>query len=163
MELIQKAFELIMGREENKMIGVLGAGFEILYLLSEHLPKTQEWSHPDRRIPTLRDMVYYIQKHYAEKVTIADICRAGRVGSSTCYDLFKKQMDTTPLNYLTMYRLEKSLELLQNPGLSVTDIAYATGFSGASYFAESFRKIYHLSPTEYRARMQEENRDGSER
>ncbi|MBO4887067.1 MAG: AraC family transcriptional regulator [Firmicutes bacterium] len=156
MELITEAHPLICSREENRFLQIMGIAYEMLFLLTENMPKVAEGPRPDRRIPTLRDMVNYIQTHYAEKVTIADISRAGKVGSSTCYDLFKKHLDTTPQNYLMDYRLEKSLELLNNPGLSITDIAFATGFGGASYFTECFRKHYHLTPSAYRAKMQEE-------
>ncbi len=159
---IRRIHVLIRRPEESRMIGVMGCAFEMTFLLHENMPQETESARPDRRIPTLRDMVNFIQKHYAEKVSIADICKAGKVGSSTCYDLFKKHLDTTPLGYLTLYRLEKSLELLASPGLSITEVAYATGFSGASYYAESFRKQYQLSPTEYRTRIQAELREGNE-
>ena len=156
MELIIKAKPLIFRKDDNRFLQIMSVAYDMLYLLTENTPKAAEGHRPDRRIPTLRDMVNYIQTHYAEKVTIADISHAGKVGSSTCYDLFKRHLDTTPQNYLMAYRLEKSLELLNNPGLSITDIAFATGFGGASYFTECFRKHYHLTPSAYRTKMQEE-------
>ena len=156
LDLVHEAYPIILEKDELRIMRVTSIAYELLYLLVRHMPKLTEIQQPDRRIPTLREMVNYIQTHYAEKVTIAHICRAGKVGSSTCYDLFKKHLDTTPQNYLMAYRLEKSLELLNNPGLSVTDIAYATGFTGASYFTECFRKHYQMTPSVYRSRLAEE-------
>ena len=146
-------YRMITKKADHKMIGITGAAFNILYQLLLNLPEQPAAVHPDRRIPTLRNMVSFIQKHYPEKIKIEDICRAGGVGTSTCYELFKKGVGATPQNYLMLYRLEKAGELLRNPGLSITDIAYAAGFSGASYFAECFKKGFGISPSEFRTRV----------
>ena len=47
-------------------------------------------------------------------------------------------------------RPDKSLWYLKNADMTVTEIAWEAGFSGSSYYAETFRKWYHRSPTEYR-------------
>ena len=52
--------------------------------------------------------------------------------------------------YLSRYRLEKAVSLLRSTSLSVTEVAYACGFSGTSYFCELFRRYYHISPGKFR-------------
>lgn len=51
---------------------------------------------------------------------------------------------------------EKALELLEGTDQTVAEISFAAGFSSASYFAGIFRKCYGCTPTEYRARLQED-------
>lgn len=48
------------------------------------------------------------------------------------------------------YRLEKGCATLRNSSMSVTDVAYACGFSGTSYFCEFFHRHYGIMPNEYR-------------
>ena len=84
------------------------------------------------------------------KITLADIAASGAVGQSKCCKLFAKYIGQTPNLYLIQYRLGKSTELLKNTDMTVTEIAYAVGFNGSSYYAEAFRKWCGKSPMEYR-------------
>ena len=54
--------------------------------------------------------------------------------------------------YVNQYRLEKSISLLRNTGMSITEIAYACGFSNTSYFCELFHKYYGTTPGKFRGR-----------
>jgi len=98
----------------------------------------------------LKNMIGYIQKHYRAKITLDDIAKAGAVGQSKCCKLFEKHIGTTPNAYLTQYRLHQSIWYLKNTDMPITQIANTVGFSGGSYYAETFRKRYGQSPTEYR-------------
>ncbi|EFH84431.1 AraC family transcriptional regulator [Ktedonobacter racemifer] len=98
----------------------------------------------------LKDMIGYIQKHYPEKIALNDIASAGLMCRSKCCSLFKQTLHQTPIEYLLHYRIQKSLSLLADGNLTVTAIAAACGFSGASYYTEVFRKLMGISPSVYR-------------
>ena len=49
-----------------------------------------------------------------------------------------------------MLRLKKSLLLLVNPELSISDVADRVGFSDSNYFCRQFRARYNVSPQKYR-------------
>ena len=53
------------------------------------------------------------------------------------------------------YRTRKVADLLQSGDLSMSEIAEQTGFSNASYMAETFKKFYMLSPREYKKAMEQ--------
>ncbi|MBD5466964.1 MAG: helix-turn-helix transcriptional regulator [Lachnospiraceae bacterium] len=46
--------------------------------------------------------------------------------------------------------MNKSIELLRYTDLSIIEIALSVGFSSASYYAETFRKWFGKSPSEFR-------------
>ncbi len=98
----------------------------------------------------LKQMISFIHEHYSEQITLEDIAKAGGVGKTACTAIFKKYAGSTPVSFLMRYRNSKAAELLHSTDMTVTEIAYETGFSGASYFAENFRKIMGCSPTKYR-------------
>ena len=104
-------------------------------------------------LSVLKNIIGFIQQNYTVKISLADIAAAGAVGQSKCCKLFAKYIGQTPNLYLTQYRLDKSTELLKNTDMTVTEIAYAVGFNGSSYYAEVFRKWYGKSPTEYRKEL----------
>ena len=56
----------------------------------------------------------------------------------------------TPIEYIMHFRARKVADLLQEGNMSMTQIAEMTGFSNASYMAETFKKFYKFSPREYK-------------
>lgn len=105
--------------------------------------------HP-QQLRSIKDMVAFIGDHYKENITLQNISEAGSVSKTGCCVLFREYIRTSPIAYLNRCRLEQGAALLAGSDLSVTQIAYSVGFSGASYFAEMFRQQYGLSPREYR-------------
>lgn len=103
-------------------------------------------------LASIEAMIEHVEQHYTEKLTLGQIAEAGHVCESKCCRLFNKYLHKTPNLYLTHYRLGKAAELLVRTDQSITEIAFACGFSGASYFAETFRKCFDATPKEYRGR-----------
>ena len=66
-------------------------------------------------------------------------------------NLFERFLFISPMKFLNEYRLKRSIELLKSTDMTVTEIALACGFSGASYYAEAFRRETGKSPSQYRA------------
>lgn len=98
----------------------------------------------------MKRMLLFIERSYAERVTLAQISEAGMVGQSTCCRLFARFVNMSPVAYLNRYRLWRSTELLRDTDASVTEVALTVGFGGASYYAESFRAWLGMSPSAYR-------------
>jgi len=98
----------------------------------------------------IKQMLNWIHTHYAEKILLDDIARAGQLSRSECCRYFKRILKKTPLNYVTNYRIQKSLVLLQQPESNVTDVAFQVGFNSTSYFIDQFRKSMNMTPLAYK-------------
>ncbi|MFC3886279.1 helix-turn-helix domain-containing protein [Bacillus songklensis] len=98
----------------------------------------------------MKQMLNWIHTHYAEKILLDDIASAGQLSRSECCRYFKRILKKTPLNYVTDYRIQKSLILLQQSESSVTDVAYQVGFNSTSYFINQFRKSMNMTPLTYK-------------
>lgn len=57
--------------------------------------------------------------------------------------------DTSANEFIRNYRLKKAARLLSGKSGNISEIAYEVGFSNPSYFAESFKKLFGYSPSEY--------------
>lgn len=124
---------------------------EIWEQLYTHLkPEFPSAPVQNQQLYALKNMISYIHAHYMEKITLEQISAAGNVGKTTCTSIFKNHTNSTPVTFLIEYRLQKSLELLQNTDLSITEICYETGFSNASYFTKTFRAFYGQTPNQFR-------------
>lgn len=103
-----------------------------------------------RDIERLRSILSFIQGHYMEKITLDDIAAQINICKSECCRFFKKYMQQSLFDYLLYYRIEKSLPLLTENRLSVTEIAEQTGFSSSGYFSRVFKEQMNCSPSQYR-------------
>ena len=136
---------------------IQAAFFQIWSQLYQNAP--QPASKPklrSRNLGILQEMIVYVQKNYQQKLTLEDISQTGSVSKTTCHNIFPKYVNQSPNAYLTEYRLRNGMELLRTTDMTVTEIAFEVGFSGPSYFSESFRTIFGMSPLEYRRRNKRE-------
>ncbi|MDO4701070.1 MAG: AraC family transcriptional regulator [Erysipelotrichaceae bacterium] len=92
----------------------------------------------------------YIESNYNENLTLDDLCKISYMNKYYLVHSFKKQFHITPIAYLNEVRLKEASKLLKNTNLSVSQIANIIGMSSQSYFAQSFKKVYRVSPNEYR-------------
>ncbi|MGN9865397.1 AraC family transcriptional regulator [Bacillus swezeyi] len=114
-------------------------GFQLEYVQTEMLKSYR-----------MKQMLNWIHLHYTEKIMLDDIARAGQLSRTECCRYFKRVLNKTPLSYVTDYRIQKSLILLQIEESSVTEVAYQVGFNSTSYFIEKFRKSLNMTPLAYK-------------
>ncbi|MED4122944.1 AraC family transcriptional regulator [Halalkalibacterium halodurans] len=98
----------------------------------------------------MKAMLQWIHLHYGENIRLDDIAKAGQLSRSECCRYFKRTLKMTPLQYVTDYRIQKSVTLLQQPESNVTDVAYQVGFNSTSYFIDQFRKAMNMTPLRYK-------------
>lgn len=133
----------------------LSSAWFLLYQEIKDMVETRRavWNHGEERI---KKMLLYIQKHYGERVLLKEIADAASISERECLRCFSQNLGTTPFTYLTEYRIRKAAGELQRTSRPVTEIAYACGFSGTSYFSKTFKKVMGCTPSEYRAMKREE-------
>ena len=95
----------------------------------------------------------YILEHQAEDLSLGQVAKA--VNTSTFYfcKLFKKVTGINFTDYLSRVRIEKAKNLLLNPNLRISEIAYEVGFQSLTHFNRVFKKIIGQSPTRYRGQL----------
>jgi AraC-like DNA-binding protein len=71
------------------------------------------------------------------------------VSRSLLYKKLKALLDLSPNDFITVYRLKKSLPLLMSGEMSINEVAYTIGFNDPKYFSRVFKKFYKMTPSEY--------------
>jgi signal transduction histidine kinase/CheY-like chemotaxis protein/AraC-like DNA-binding protein len=64
----------------------------------------------------------------------------------------KELTNQSARDFIKTIRLKQAGELLTNPKLTISEVAYALGFTNMSHFSNSFREFYGVSPKEYRGK-----------
>lgn len=90
-----------------------------------------------------------IEQDYMYIYGVDDIAQRLGVSKSHFIREFTKQVNITPLKYLTKVKLERSKVVLANEQLPIDLVASLVGFSCGNYFAKVFKKEYGISPTEF--------------
>lgn len=100
--------------------------------------------------PEIRAVIDYMEKHYAEDITLSEL--AEYVGLSYNYlsILFKKEVGEGLSSYLNRIRIRHAMMLLKDPAVKVYEVAETVGYKNASYFTTTFKKICGQSVSAYR-------------
>ena len=75
------------------------------------------------------------------------------ISRSAFFKKLKSLTGLAPVDTIKEFRLTKSIELLQNTDLTVSEVAYAVGFKESGYYGKCFRKKYGQTPTEYMSKF----------
>jgi len=95
----------------------------------------------------------WIARHYAEEMTLSMLARACALSASQLRRIFHYSLGSTPLAYLTEYRVRIAAMLLRaDEKTSVAEIAFAVGFGSLSMFNRAFKRIFGMPPTAWTRR-----------
>jgi AraC-like DNA-binding protein len=95
----------------------------------------------------------YIHENYRSHISEKDMAALTNLSTNYMHKIFLSDMNTTPINYLNFYRIDRAKELLRNTDHPIANIADAVGISGGDYFCRVFRKYNcGISPTRFRKR-----------
>lgn len=94
--------------------------------------------------------VLYIRKHLNEAIELEKLAEISCLSKDHFIRLFKKELGTTPLQYINQKKIEKSQLLLITEEIAVKEIAFQLAFEDYSYFNRLLKKITGVTPQEYR-------------
>ena len=92
----------------------------------------------------------HIGKHYGQPLPESETARLCQMSPSRFCREFKAAYGVTYVEYLARYRVVQAKRLLNNPAMSIADVAATVGFNDPSYFTRVFRRITGVSPSTYR-------------
>ncbi|TWV44878.1 helix-turn-helix transcriptional regulator [Streptomyces misionensis] len=91
-----------------------------------------------------------MDRDYARPLDVPALARVAHVSPAHFSRTFRAAFGETPHRYLQRRRVERAMFLLRESGRSVTDIAFAVGFTSPGTFSRTFRDIVGSSPRAYR-------------
>ncbi len=106
--------------------------------------------YPRMLVQSAKGAKAYIEDHFPEHITIADLARRNCINSRKLMECFKYIYGMTIYECIQKTRMTKAGELLLATDFKVGDISALVGYENASKFAEMFQRHYALSPVQYR-------------
>jgi len=140
---------VVPSKQHEAVVRLLAIFAQHLSMLSNQVVLQQDNAEP----PVITRAKEFIQEHQTENLRLGHVAKA--VNTSTFYfcKMFKKVTGINFTDYLSRVRVEKSKNLLLNPNLRVSEIAFEVGFQSLTHFNRVFKKVLGQSPTEYRVQL----------
>lgn len=94
--------------------------------------------------------IQYIERNYKNKIALKSMAEELYITPNYLCELFKKHTGKNLSQYISEFRAHKSKKYLAQIEYRVSEIADLVGFSDAKYFSSTFKKLYGVTPLEYR-------------
>ena len=121
----------------------------MLYIL-DHTEAEHGFSEPQLQNSYVAYTLNYIREHFTQKIRQEDIALQLHISVRYLSKIFKNYMGVTLSNYINIYRINRSIELMQNTSLTLTEIALQVGFKDSQHYSKVFMNVINPTPSHYR-------------
>lgn len=144
----------VVSREQHSAaVKLLTIFAEHLEILSNQIVIQRDNAEP----PMIAKAKEFIREHHAEDLSLPQVAQFAHADRFHFCRMFKRATGLNFTQFLSRVRIERSKNLLINPQLRVSEIAYEVGFQSLTHFNRVFQKLLGQSPTEYRQNLQGSN------
>lgn len=103
----------------------------------------------------------YIREKGEDGLSLKKVAEAVNISPNYLSEKFKRVTGENFVAYITRHRIEKARDLLRDPKIRISEIAFAVGFESLSQFNRSFKKLTRESPSQLRMRLLQNGHDPS--
>lgn len=132
--------------------------YEFFILLTERYIKSisgeDNYKKQFKKLDTFHHIVDYLDAHYKEDLSIAELAAHFNMSTSYFAHFFKQSAQKSVIEYVNETRIIHAKNLLEKEETSVGEIALRVGFSDINYFSRKFKAIAGITPTEYKKNCQ---------
>lgn len=125
--------------------------YQLILLLLEEIH-----NQPKETLPFVNQALIYIENHYHHpNLKIHDIADYLSISHTYLSQLFKRTLNQTVRSYLIDFRLNRALELMHSPSVTIKAASSMVGYDDEAHFSKAFKKKYGESATSYRRKIYE--------
>jgi AraC-like DNA-binding protein len=153
LELVDRIHREEAGRVPGFETAMRASFMQLVVSIARWHGQQIEGATPEGR---LHAVLRYMESHCDRPITLGDLAAQAHMSKNNFLRVFRKEHKVTPIEFLIRLRMARACEMMQDTALSISEIAYAVGFSDSNYFSRRFREVYGLPPSRYRKSMREE-------
>jgi AraC-like DNA-binding protein len=149
---LRKAYfdtRVLSARQQESVSKLLTIFAEHLSMVSNRIVVQEQNAEP----PAIARAKAFIAEHQTEELSLDKVAKSVHTSKFYFCKLFKKATGVNFTDYLSRVRTERAKNLLLNPNLRVSEIAYEVGFQSLTHFNRVFKRILGQSPTVYRGKL----------
>jgi AraC-like DNA-binding protein/quercetin dioxygenase-like cupin family protein len=150
-ELIVSIYQEEQDKKSGYKLAMKGKIYELItYLFRNYVVESLSDRENSKRIQNLtrlNTVLRYIQSNYTESISIPMLAELIHLSEYRFCHLFKESVGISPLNYINEVRLKKAHHLLEQKGMTISEVASAVGFQDCNNFGRLFRRYYGYAPS----------------
>lgn len=129
---------------------IMGYTYLFFNALIQHSKNAKILYKNDIREYYIQTTVSFIEEHYMEDISVENMASTLNLNRSYFSKLFKKMTQKSPQEFLIIYRINKSCELLRSTNMSIAEISVLVGYPNQFHFTRAFKKVMDMPPSEWR-------------
>ncbi len=149
LQSVYAGTKVLPSKQYEAMVKLLSIFAEHISVMSNRIVVHRENSES----PVIRRAKEFIVENQAEDLSLGQVAKAVNTSVFHFCKMFKKATGLNFTEYVSRVRVEKARNLLLNPNLRISEIAYEVGFQSLTHFNRVFKKITGQSPTDYRGQL----------
>ena len=140
---------VLSSRQHESVVKLLTIFAEHLSMVSNQIVVREQ----NAEMPIITRAKQFITAHQTEELSLDQVAKSVNTSKFYFCKMFKKATGINFTDYLSRVRTERAKNLLLNPNLRVSEIAYEVGFQSLTHFNRVFKRILGRSPTDYRDQL----------
>ncbi|MBO9127767.1 MULTISPECIES: helix-turn-helix domain-containing protein [unclassified Rhizobium] len=101
-----------------------------------------------------RKVIQFIEEHLTETIKIEDLAILAKLSKTYFSRVFKSAYNESPYNYVLRRRMELAKALITETDGPLSEIALDCGISDQAHLCKTFRKVFGMTPNNWRRRSQ---------
>ena len=112
--------------------------------------------------PPITKVMEWLQEHLDENVSVSDLAEVAGLSASYFRRWFHREVGSSPRDFVTQLRIERAKRLLAETDRSITEMAFALGFSTSAYFTAVFHRETGTTPSDFRRQLRAARENASD-
>lgn len=124
-------------------------------LLVVELSRAYNLMYIDEKIDVINiaKSISFMECNYTTAISIEELSAESNFSVRQFSRIFRDTYKMTPGHYILTLRIQHACSLLKNTTLSVSEIAFQSGFNDSNYFSRQFHKMFNVTPRDYRSQF----------
>ncbi|MBI4024671.1 MAG: helix-turn-helix transcriptional regulator [Verrucomicrobia bacterium] len=140
------------------LLEALLALMRCLHRSESRIPEAKQALAQEQRKRLVTEARQYLVEHCHEMISLEALAARHQVSPFHLSRSFTREFGVAITDMLTMIRVERAKDLLNQGSLPIKEVAVRVGFADANYFAKVFRRVCGFSPTEHQANLLQSHR-----
>lgn len=105
---------------------------------------------------SFQQLIQYLNEHSEQRHSLTSLSQQFHINAHYICNLFAKEYHSTLTKYVNELRMEKIIEKMSESDQTLKVIAQQCGYGDYYHFCKSFKNHYHMTPAQYRKKLQSE-------
>ena len=154
---LQQSFEELLFLNESDTFDKLSGFFRCMSQINKTVYQNRTGNDKEIKSSTTQqmvsDIIRYLNEHTDKNITLQELSNHFYLNPDYISRIFKKHTNSTVGSYITLQKMARAKQLLQE-GYTITQAQIMTGYSSYAHFSRTFRKQTGMSPGAYRSENQ---------